>query len=114
MLSHNYNEDVRHKGVGKRIVWNLEEEIAKVIEKGVAVGLESQMGSKLVWDLEVEVAKLHSGKAVVGIIIWDYKGTTVAVKSSPVLGYSLVEMLEAQACFEGLQLAIDVGISNVS
>ena len=48
-----------------------------------------------------------------GIIIWDYKGTAIATKSSPILCCSSVEMLEAQACLEGLQLAIDIGISGV-
>ncbi|KAI9185704.1 hypothetical protein LWI28_009924 [Acer negundo] len=35
------------------------------------------------------------------------------MKSSPVLSCSSMEMLEAQACLEGLQLANDIGISGV-
>ncbi|KAK1559355.1 hypothetical protein Q3G72_013572 [Acer saccharum] len=57
--------------------------------------------------------RLRSGKAGVGIIIQEYKGIAIATRSSPVLGCSSVEMLEAQACLEGLQLAIDIGISGV-
>ncbi|TXG66198.1 hypothetical protein EZV62_007473 [Acer yangbiense] len=57
--------------------------------------------------------RLRSGKAGVSVIIPDYKGTAIVVKSSPVLGCNSVEMLEAQACLVGLQLAIDVGISSV-
>ncbi|KAI9169235.1 hypothetical protein LWI28_009269 [Acer negundo] len=57
--------------------------------------------------------QLRSCMSSVGIVIRDYKGKAIAVRSSPVLGYSSVEMLEAQACLEGLQLAIDIGISGV-
>ncbi|KAK0580984.1 hypothetical protein LWI29_008393 [Acer saccharum] len=37
----------------------------------------------------------------------------IAARSSPVLCCSSMEMLEAQACLEGLQLAIDIGILGV-
>ncbi|TXG57245.1 hypothetical protein EZV62_018558 [Acer yangbiense] len=57
--------------------------------------------------------RLRSGTAGVGVIIRNYKGTTIAAKSSPVLGCNSIEMLEAHACLVGLQLAIDVGISGV-
>ncbi|KAK4837070.1 hypothetical protein QYF36_002593 [Acer negundo] len=56
---------------------------------------------------------LCSGTVGVGVIIRNYKGIAIAAKSSPVLGYNSIEMLEAQACLVGLQLAIDVGISSV-
>ncbi|KAK0601458.1 hypothetical protein LWI29_024433 [Acer saccharum] len=56
---------------------------------------------------------LRSGKSGVGVIICDHWGVAVAVKASPVLGCSSVELLEAQACLEGLQLALDVGIYGV-
>ncbi|KAK4841619.1 hypothetical protein QYF36_007565 [Acer negundo] len=57
--------------------------------------------------------QLRSCMSSVGIVIRDYKGKAIAVRSSPVLGCSSVEMLEAQTCLEGLQLAIDIGISGV-
>ncbi|KAK1583478.1 hypothetical protein Q3G72_024105 [Acer saccharum] len=57
--------------------------------------------------------RLRSGKSGVGVIICDHWGVAVAVKASPVLGCSSVELLEAQACLEGLQLALDVGIYGV-
>ncbi|KAK4858815.1 hypothetical protein QYF36_022508 [Acer negundo] len=52
-------------------------------------------------------------KQVCASLSEDYKSIDIAAKSTPVLGCSSVEMLEAQACLEGLQLAIDVGISGV-
>ncbi|KAI9178382.1 hypothetical protein LWI28_025843 [Acer negundo] len=57
--------------------------------------------------------KLRSSKAGVGIIIRDYKGTVIAARSSPIPSCSSVEILEAQACFKGLQLATNIGISDV-
>ncbi|TXG50387.1 hypothetical protein EZV62_022911 [Acer yangbiense] len=57
--------------------------------------------------------QLRSGKAGVGVIIRDYKGSAIAARSSPVLCCSSVEMLEAQACLEGIHLAIDIGVSGV-
>ncbi|KAK1583097.1 hypothetical protein Q3G72_020917 [Acer saccharum] len=52
--------------------------------------------------------ELRSGKAGVGIIILDHRGLVVVAKASPIIGCSFVELLEAQACLEGLQLALDV------
>ncbi|KAK1568613.1 hypothetical protein Q3G72_026726 [Acer saccharum] len=57
--------------------------------------------------------QLRSGKAGVGVIIRDHRGLVVAAKASPVFGCSSVELLDAQACLEGLQLALDIGISGV-
>ncbi|KAK1584009.1 hypothetical protein Q3G72_029044 [Acer saccharum] len=57
--------------------------------------------------------RLRSGKAGIGVIIRDHMGNAIAAKSSPVQNCSSVEMLEAHACLEGLQLAFDVGISGV-
>ncbi|KAK0579119.1 hypothetical protein LWI29_021415 [Acer saccharum] len=57
--------------------------------------------------------QLRSRKVGVGIIIRDHRGLVVAAKASPVFGCSFVVLLEAQACLEGLQLALDIGISGV-
>ncbi|KAK0605620.1 hypothetical protein LWI29_028963 [Acer saccharum] len=51
---------------------------------------------------------LRSGKVGMGIIILDHRGLVVVAKASPVIGCSFVELLEAQACLEGLRLALDV------
>ncbi|KAK4846174.1 hypothetical protein QYF36_014024 [Acer negundo] len=60
-----------------------------------------------------EFRLLRSSKAGVGIIIRDYKGTVIAARSSPIPSCSSVEILEAQACFKGLQLATNIGISDM-
>ncbi|KAK1556464.1 hypothetical protein Q3G72_005412 [Acer saccharum] len=57
--------------------------------------------------------QLRSRKVGVGVIIRDHRGLVVAAKASPVFGCSFVVLLEAQACLEGLQLALDIGISGV-
>ncbi|TXG73117.1 hypothetical protein EZV62_001696 [Acer yangbiense] len=57
--------------------------------------------------------QLWSRKAGVGFIIRDHMGLVVVAKASPVIGCFSVELLEAQACLEGLQLVLDVGISGV-
>ncbi|KAK2650049.1 hypothetical protein Ddye_017538 [Dipteronia dyeriana] len=62
------------------------------------------------WTAADMVTSFGFGKTEVGIIIRDHNSTVIAAKSSLVLGCSSVDLLEAQACLKGLQLAIDVGI----
>ncbi|KAK0579007.1 hypothetical protein LWI29_019598 [Acer saccharum] len=80
----------------------------------------ARLGLGLGLALQLHVVKFWFGlnclgilKAGVGVIIRDHRGFVVAVEASPVLGCSFVELLEAQGCLEGLQLALDVGISSV-
>ncbi|KAI9199003.1 hypothetical protein LWI28_025701 [Acer negundo] len=77
----------------------------------------NRLGSPPIWVVLRSTMMLLSScaleKQVCASLSEDYKSIDIAAKSTPVLGCSSVEMLEAQACLEGLQLAIDVGISGV-
>ncbi|KAI9154420.1 hypothetical protein LWI28_026107 [Acer negundo] len=68
------------KGVKTRVIWHLEDEIAKVIEKGDALGINmqaKQMGDNSeVWDLQVEVAKVLETGAALG---FDFHGQEVEI-----------------------------------
>ena len=78
----------KHKGVQKRVIWNLEDKIAKVIEKGVAVGInmqakkvrddsdETRLIHGEVWDLEVEVANVLETGAALG---FDFHGEEMEI-----------------------------------
>ncbi|KAK0596446.1 hypothetical protein LWI29_015749 [Acer saccharum] len=130
-------ESLAAKGHGLKIMSSkfkmpliLEEEFFKTIDMGKALGFDykdKELNHKEVishqpswkspkrgeFKINCDASfQLRSGKAGVGVIIRDYKGSAIAV-SSPVLCCSSVEMLEAQACLEGIQLAIDIGVSGV-
>ncbi|KAI9168801.1 hypothetical protein LWI28_002123 [Acer negundo] len=51
----------------KKGVWNLEEEFAKVIQKGVALGIIKKKDDKVEWDLDEEVTKVLETGATLGI-----------------------------------------------
>ncbi|KAK2663529.1 hypothetical protein Ddye_002103 [Dipteronia dyeriana] len=100
------NQDIQtidslHKGNMKKVIWNLEEEISKVIEEGVSRGLDLKvrqknntkgtteqaqseenedqvMQSSSYWDLEVEITKILQTEVALGFdynaMSWNVRG----------------------------------------
>ncbi|KAK3183373.1 hypothetical protein Dsin_030659 [Dipteronia sinensis] len=52
-------------------------------------------------------------KARIGIIIRNHLGAAIATKAPPISSCNSVELLEAKACLEGMQLALDLGLNGV-